>query len=163
MNFNEGELVIIGFGVGTIALSLLRLADMFQSSIAIAGFSIAGGLFVLGDFIKYFSQYLERIKKTQWAKYLNFLFVIFYILSPVVALIGFYFSLVSFTITDPTSAKNMSDFWSRIGDFSTLLSMGLIFTLLVAKNKIIKRLDGAISIENSKIHAEGDIKIYVQQ
>ncbi|HDR7824871.1 TPA: hypothetical protein QCY21_001451 [Bacillus anthracis] len=163
MKFNEGELVIIGFGIGTIILSLLRLAGMFQSSIAIAGFSIAGGLFVVGDFTKYFSQYAEQKKKTRLAKFLHVCFVIFYILSPVVALIGFNFSLVSFAIKDHTLANNMSDFWSRIGDFSTMLSMGLIFTLLVAKNKIIHRLDGGISLENSTIKAQGDITINVNK
>ncbi|MED3909066.1 hypothetical protein P4597_07685 [Peribacillus simplex] len=156
MKFNEGELVIIGFGIGTIILSILRLADLFQSSIAIAGFSIAGATFVLGDFAKYFSEYMVERKKTKWAKFLRICFVLFYTSSPVIAFIGFFFA-----IDDPDST---SASWSRIGDFSTLLSMGLIFTLLIVKNKIIKHLEGiALSLDNSTIHAERDINITVKQ
>ncbi|MGG1398966.1 hypothetical protein ABE288_14350 [Bacillus salipaludis] len=160
MKFNEGDLVIIGFGVGTIILSLLRLANIFQSAIAIAGFSIAGGLFVIGDFIKYCSEYLRETNKPKGAKILYFFFAFCYVSSPVISLVGFFFSMLALTSKNP---KVMSESWARIGDFSTLFSMGLIFTLLIAKNKIVKRLESAINLENSKIHAEGDINIYVKQ
>lgn len=160
MKFNEGDLVIIGFGMGTILLSLLRLFDLFQSSIAIAGFSIAGALFVVGDFVKHCSEYMEKEENPNFAKRLYVVFIICYVLSPVISLAGFFFAILSLT-TD--NHKSMSDSWARIGDFSTLLSMGLIFTLLIVKNKIVNHLEGMINLENSKIHAERDIIIKVQK
>lgn len=161
MKFNEGDLVIIGFGIGTIILSILRLADFFQSSIAIAGFSIAGGLFVIGDFVKYCSEYMKESENHKGARNLHFCFVFCYVSSPVICLVGFFFAMLSLTLDD---SKIMSDSWSRIGDFSTLFSMGLIFTLLIAKNRIVKHLDNsAIKLEKSKLHAERDIIINVKQ
>lgn len=160
MKYTEGDLVIIGFGIGTIILSLLRLAELFDSSIAIAGFSIAGGLFVIGDFLKYCSEYLKETNKPKRSKILYFFFAFCYVLSPVISLVGFFFSILSFTIDNP---KDISGLWGRIGDFSTLFSMGLIFTLLIARNKIAKRLETVINLENSNINAEGDIIINVKQ
>ena len=91
MKFNEGELVIIGFGIGTIILSILRLADLFQSSIAIAAFSIAGATFVVGDFAKYCSEYMDERKNPKRAKLFRICFVVFYTFSPVIAFVGFFF------------------------------------------------------------------------